>query len=69
MRKHPLSISYNKFHTHFAERSTPMYESPKAERLIPESEDVLKLYLLLASNENDETDNEESIDDLLDGLL
>ena len=46
-----------------------MYESPKAERLIPESEDVLKLDLLLASNENDETDNKTSIDSLLEGLL
>ena len=46
-----------------------MYESPKAERLIPESEDVLNLDLLLASTENDETDNQTSIDSLLDGLL
>jgi len=46
-----------------------MYESPKAERLIPESEDVLNLDLLLASTENDESDNTTSIDDLLGGLL
>ena len=46
-----------------------MYFPPKAERLLPESEAIMDLDLLLASPENDETDNETSIDDLLDGLL
>ena len=59
-----ISISYPFFRKEYT-----MYESPKAERLIPESEDVLNLDLLLASTENDESDNTTSIDDLLGGLL
>ena len=46
-----------------------MYESPRAEHLYPLTEEVMNLDLLLASTENDETDNETSIDDLLNGLL
>ena len=46
-----------------------MYFPPKAERLLPESEAIMDLDLLLASSENDETDNKTSIDDLLNGLL
>ncbi len=46
-----------------------MYESPKAERLYAESEDILNFDLLLASNDSDETDNTTGIDDLLGGLL
>ncbi len=45
-----------------------MYEIPKAEALFPETEDILYLDLLLSSNDQDETDNEASIDDLLAGL-
>ena len=47
----------------------PMYIAPKAERLFLESEEILNLDLLFASNESDETDNETSIEDLLGGLL
>ena len=47
-----------------------MYQSPRAERLVPESEEVMNLDLLLLSNEqDDETDNHVGIDDLLGGLL
>jgi hypothetical protein len=46
-----------------------MYFPPKAEHLLPESEAIMDLDLLLASPESDETDNKTSIDDLLDGLL
>lgn len=46
-----------------------MYFPPKAERLLPESEAIMDLDLLLASSENDETDNKTCIDDLLNGLL
>ncbi len=45
-----------------------MYESPEAKPLFPETEDILSIDLLLASNDSDETDNETSIDDLLNGL-
>lgn len=46
-----------------------MYEAPRAERLCPESDEILNLDLLLASSDSDETDNQTSIDDLLGGLL
>ncbi len=46
-----------------------VYEAPFACAVFVETEDVLSLDLLLASSENDETDNETSIDDLLGGLL
>ena len=46
-----------------------MYESPRAERLSLESEDILNLDFLLASTETEENDNTETIDDLLSGLL
>lgn len=48
-----------------------MYQSPKAERLFPETEEILNLDMLLASNDSDENenDNETSIEDLLGGLL
>lgn len=46
-----------------------MYIAPKAERLYPESENILNLDFLLASNESDENDNETSIKDLLGGLM
>ncbi len=52
-----------------AEKETVMYFPPMAECLLPESEDIMDLNLFLASTENDETDNETSIDDLLGGLL
>lgn len=48
-----------------------MYQSPLAERLLPESEDVMDANLLLASSDTDsdeETDNSVGIDDLLNGL-
>ena len=46
-----------------------MYITPKAERLSFESEEILNLDLFFASVENDETDNQTSIEDLLGGLL
>lgn len=46
-----------------------MYQPPRAERLIPESEEIMDLDLLLLSNDtDDETDNRVGIDDLLNGL-
>ena len=42
-----------------------MYESPKAERLFAESEDVLNTDFLALSNEQDENDNTVDITDLL----
>ena len=46
-----------------------MYQSPRAERLRLESEEIMDLGLFLASNEeDDETDNSVIIDDLLSGL-
>lgn len=45
-----------------------MYMPPKAEALFAEAEDILNLDLLLASKEDDETDNTTGIDDLLNGL-
>ena len=46
-----------------------MYESPRAEQLSLESEDILNPDFLLASTETEENDNTETIDDLLSGLL
>ena len=42
-----------------------MYESPRAERLYPETEEVLNADFLLASNDQDENDNTVGITDLL----
>ena len=51
-------------------KETLMYQSPRAERLVLESEEVMNLDLLLLSNvQDDETDNHVGIDDLLGGLL
>ena len=47
-----------------------MYQAPRAEKLRFESEEIMDLGLLLASNEGEnETDNETSVDDLLNGLI
>ena len=47
-----------------------MYQSPRAEKMRFESEEIMDLGLFLASNEGDnETDNETNIDDLLNGLI
>ncbi len=56
------------FYFEYDRKETIMYQSPRAERLLPESEEVMNVDLLLASSENDETDNNVSIDDLLGGL-
>lgn len=46
-----------------------MYLPPKAELIFPESDEIMNLDLLLASEGKDETDNETGIDDLLNGLI
>ena len=45
------------------------YEAPYAHPVFEETENILNTDLLLASTENDETDNETSISNLLNGLL
>lgn len=46
-----------------------MYTAPLAERLYPESEEVMFMDSLLASTETDETDNNVGVGDLLGDLL
>ena len=45
------------------------YEAPLARSVFAETEEVLNIDFLLASTEQDETDNETAIDDLLAGLM
>ena len=46
-----------------------MYASPKAEKILSQSEELMNLDPLPTSEENGENDNEIVVDDLLDGLI
>ncbi len=45
-----------------------MYRAPLAEYLFPESEEVMNADLFASKEEDEETDNNVKVEDLLDGL-